>query len=113
MTDGQPTARDALFTGSVPEYYHRYLGPLLFTGYAGDLAGRLRPLPANDASVLELAAGTGILTERLRSRLPADVRLTATDLNAPMLEVAQRRLVGPMAAGITWRVADAGNLPFG
>ncbi len=112
MADGQPAARDALFAGSIPEYYHRHLGPLLFAGYAGDLAGRLRSLPANDASVLELAAGTGILTERLRRHLPPEVRLTATDLNAPMLDVAQRRMAGAGAAGITWKVADAGSLPF-
>ncbi|HEV7364950.1 MAG TPA: class I SAM-dependent methyltransferase [Gemmatimonadales bacterium] len=101
-----------LFAGSIPEFYHRYLGPLLSAGYATDLAGRLRSLPANDGCVLEVAAGTGVLTERLRSRLPPEVRLTATDLNAPMLDLAKRRIAGPMAAGITWRVADAGSLPF-
>ena len=113
MKQGQQATHDAVFAGSIPEFYHRYLGPLLFAGYATDLAGRLQMLPANDASVLELAAGTGILTERLKSRLPPEVRLTATDLNAPMLEVAKRRLsAGPMATGITWRVADATSLPF-
>jgi ubiquinone/menaquinone biosynthesis C-methylase UbiE len=102
-----------VFAGSIPEFYHRYLGPMLFAGYATDLAGRLRSLPANDACVLEVAAGTGILTERLRSRLPPEVRLTVTDLNAPMLEVAKQRLgAGPLATRITWRVADAGSLPF-
>lgn len=112
MANGQPAARDALFAGSIPEYYHRYLGPLLFAGYAADLCGRLRPLPANDASVLEVAAGTGILTERLRRHLSPEVRLIATDLNAPMLDVAQRSMAGAVAAGITWKVADAGSLPF-
>jgi ubiquinone/menaquinone biosynthesis C-methylase UbiE len=113
MKEGQQATHDAVFAGSIPEYYHRYLGPLLFAGYATDLAARLHSLPANDASVLELAAGTGILTERLRSRLPPEVCLTVTDLNAPMLEAAQRRLApGSRATGITWRVADATSLPF-
>jgi hypothetical protein len=39
--------------------------------------------------LLELAAGTGIVTRRLRDLLPQEARLTATDLNPPMLEVAR------------------------
>jgi SAM-dependent methyltransferase len=113
MKEGQQATHDAVFAGSIPEFYHRYLGPLLFAGYASDLAARHHSLPANDATVLELAAGTGNLTERLRSRLPPEVRLTVTDLNAPMLEAAQRRLAsGSRATGSTWRVADATTLPF-
>ena len=39
--------------------------------------------------VLEIAAGTGIVTRRLRDLLPREARLTATDLNSPMLDVAR------------------------
>ncbi|HYV84540.1 MAG TPA: methyltransferase domain-containing protein [Patescibacteria group bacterium] len=109
MTDAKtgpdPNAR---FVGSIPENYDRYLGPVLFEPYARDLAGRLRA--SDGARVLELACGTGIVTRRLRERMPASARLVATDLNEPMLEIARRRLAG--AAGVEWRQADACELPF-
>jgi len=103
MTD--PNAR---FVGSIPENYDRYLGPVLFEPYARDLAGRLRV--GEGARVLELACGTGIVTRRLRERMPASARLVATDLNEPMLLIAKRRLEG--APGVEWRQADACALPF-
>ena len=113
MFDVQPSSSDARFIGSIPELYDRYLGPLLFVDYAIDLASRVRLGPAEHAAVLEIAAGTGILTEQLRARLPADVALTATDLNAPMLAVAEQRLAAAgLGDGITWRTADATELPF-
>jgi hypothetical protein len=31
---------DILFAGSIPAFYDRYLGPLLFEPYAADLAAR-------------------------------------------------------------------------
>lgn len=103
-------ASDAHFVGSIPETYHRHLGPLLFEPYAADLAGRLE-LPASPtARVLELAAGTGILTRHLRERLPAGASLVASDLNQPMLEVAGANLGA--TAGVEWRQADATELPF-
>lgn len=109
MTDAKtgpdPNVR---FVGSIPENYDRYLGPVLFEPYARDLAARLRA--GEGARVLELACGTGILTRRLRERMPASARLTATDLNEPMLEIAKRRLDG--APGVEWRQADACALPF-
>jgi len=95
------------FTGSVPAAYDRYLGPMLFEPYAADLVGRLKLPPA--ANVLEVAAGSGILTARLRRALPATAVLTATDLNAAMLAYAQAKM--PDAA-ITWQTADAQQLPF-
>jgi SAM-dependent methyltransferase len=98
---------EARFVGSIPDIYHRHLGPLLFEPYAADLVARLDPRAAH---VLELAAGTGIVTRRLRERLPAAARLVASDLNEPMLQVAQSQ-IGP-AQGIEWRQADATALPF-
>lgn len=95
------------FTGSVPAAYDRYLGPMLFEPYAADLVGRLQLSTA--ANVLELAAGSGILTARLRRALPATAALTATDLNAAMLAYARAKM--PDAA-ITWQPADARELPF-
>lgn len=104
------TASDAHFVGSIPETYHRHLGPLLFEPYAADLAGRLELAASPAPRVLELAAGTGILTRRLRERLPAGASLVATDLNEPMLAVARANLGA--TAGVAWRQADASELPF-
>ena len=99
----------AQFSGSIPAAYDRYLGPLFFQPYAEDLAARVR-VPEN-GSVLELACGTGILTRELRNRLPATVKLTATDLNEPMFENAAHKFAEGEA--VEWRQADACSLPFG
>ena len=101
------TDRNVEFTGSIPIAYDRYLGPMLFEPYAADLADRLSSLPM--AAVLEVAAGTGILTARLRRAMPATAVLTATDLNEPMLDFARTKMPG---LGITWQPADAQALPF-
>jgi ubiquinone/menaquinone biosynthesis C-methylase UbiE len=100
--------QNAAFVGSIPENYDRYLGPVLNDPYAVDLVSRLN-VPA-DASVLELACGTGILTRRLRDRLGPDARLVATDLNEAMLNYAARKF--KPGEGIEWKQADAADLLF-
>jgi len=56
----QMTDQAAQFVGSIPENYDRGLGPHVFIDYAADLARRVAsPSPSR---VLELAAGTGIVT---------------------------------------------------
>jgi len=113
MTQWQPSTRDAGFVGSIPESYDRYLRPLLFDGSAAELAARVVLPRGRAASVLELGTGTGALTRQLRTRLPNDTTMTATDLNEPMLAVAQRQLEAlGLANGVSWRVADAMALPF-
>ena len=85
--------------------YDQYLVPAVFQPYAEDLAERVaRHQPR---LVLELAAGTGVLTRAMTVRLP-DARITATDLNVAMVEVGSAQV--PTA---TWRQADAMQLPFG
>ncbi|MGE5538548.1 MAG: class I SAM-dependent methyltransferase [Gemmatimonas sp.] len=101
------TAGDTVFAGAVPEIYDRYMVPLIFEAYADDLAGRIAAGSAGD--ILEVAAGTGVVTRALAARLPA-VRIVATDLNPAMLAAARRRLADPR---VTWREADAQDLPFG
>jgi SAM-dependent methyltransferase len=99
---------DKTFSGSIPKLYDTYLVPLIFEPYAEDLANRLaaRSLPTR---VLEVAAGTGVLTRALASVLPERVAIVATDLNQSMLEHAS-------ALGSTrpveWRQADGLELPF-
>jgi ubiquinone/menaquinone biosynthesis C-methylase UbiE len=99
---------DSQFVGSIPEKYDTCLGPFLFEPCAADFVRRL-DLHEN-IRLLELACGTGILTRRIAEALPKSGRLTATDLNQPMLDHAQRK-VGPDAR-LEWRVADAMELPF-
>lgn len=99
---------DELFTGSIPEIYDRFLVPLIFEPYARDLAGRLAGVEPRD--VLEVAAGTGVVTRAIASQLPAQTRIVATDLNQPMLDHAAARQPGD--GRITWRQADAMALPF-
>jgi SAM-dependent methyltransferase len=88
----------------MPAAYDELLGPALFAPFARDVAGRCADL--RPGSVLELAAGTGILTAELVARLPG-VPVTATDLNPEMVEHGSRRV--PEAS---WRPADAQSLPF-
>jgi ubiquinone/menaquinone biosynthesis C-methylase UbiE len=99
---------NAAFVGSIPENYDRYLGRVLFEPYAADLVTRLN-VPEN-ASVLELACGTGIVTRRLRDRLGPTARLVATDLNEAMLSYAGMKF-SPEDA-VEWKQADASELPF-
>src|SRR6266498_3910701 len=100
-------ATDKLFAGSIPEIYDRFLVPLIFESYARDLAERMARVEPRD--VLETAAGTGVLTRAIASRLPAQARIVATDLNQPMLNHAQGQ---SHDSRITWRQADALALPF-
>ena len=83
------TGQTASFIGTIPEQYDRFLGPVIFADFAADMARRAAA--GAPARVLETAAGTGIVTRQLRTLLRADARLTATDLNAPMLEVARAK----------------------
>jgi ubiquinone/menaquinone biosynthesis C-methylase UbiE len=101
------SAGDATFVGSIPALYDRYLGPLLFTPYAEHVAAQLAAIaPGN---VLEVAAGTGIVTEALARRLPSATRILASDLNQAMLDHAATK---KDVARVTFRQADAQALTF-
>jgi ubiquinone/menaquinone biosynthesis C-methylase UbiE len=100
------TATDTVFAGSIPALYDQYMVPLVFAPYAklvADRAAELRP-----RRILETAAGTAIVTEELHRALP-DAEIVATDLNAPMLEQAARRI---SASNVSFLPADAQALPF-
>jgi len=99
---------DKIFAGSIPDLYDTHLVPLIFEPYAADLVQRLGSgFPGH---VLEIAAGTGVVTRALASVLPNNASIVATDLNQPMIDRAR-------AAGtrrpVEWRQADAMQLPFG
>jgi SAM-dependent methyltransferase len=96
---------DKKFAGSIPRLYETDLVPLLFQPYADDLAARLRTRSLT--TILEVAAGTGVLTRALA--LDERTKLVATDLNEAMLEQARAR---GTKHPVEWRQADAMQLPF-
>lgn len=100
---------DKVFAGSIPEIYDSCLVPLIFASYAEDLAQRAASLEPN--SVLETAAGSGVLTRALAPRLAHDARYVVSDLNQPMLDHAAQQQIDDIR--IEWRQADALHLPFG
>jgi SAM-dependent methyltransferase len=100
--------RAADFTGSIPTFYDHGLGPVFFTDFADDIARRTAD--SAPMRVLEIAAGTGIVTRRLRDLLPREAHLIATDLNPPMLEVARQKFHPDEA--VEFQPADATALPF-
>ena len=78
------------FTGSFADVYDRYLVPMDFAPYARRLAERV--YASAPRRVLETAAGTGVVTHELARILSGDVSITATDLNEPMIALAQSKL---------------------
>ena len=98
---------DKVFSGSIPKLYETYLVPLIFEPYAADLANRLASRSLT--RVLEIAAGTGVVTRALASVLRHDVSIVATDLNQSMLD--QASALGTKRP-VEWRQADAMQLPF-
>lgn len=94
------------FTGSVPANYDQLMVPLIFQPYANELARRAREI--GPMRILETAAGTGVVTQALHEACP-DAEIIATDLNEPMLEVANERFRSDKVCFIT---ANAQELPF-
>jgi SAM-dependent methyltransferase len=97
-------SEDRLWVGSMPEAYDRLLAPSVFRPFAADLAERAARL--HPTRVLELAAGTGVLTSELVGALP-EAEVVATDLNGAMVEFGSG-----VAPGATWQQADALDLQF-
>jgi SAM-dependent methyltransferase len=98
---------DRRFAGSIPQLYERHLVPLIFEPYARDLARRLAARPVQ--RVLEVAAGTGVVTREMARTLPPDAQIIATDLNPAMLDEAAR--IGA-ARPVRWEPADVMHLPL-
>jgi len=98
---------DHLFHGTIAELYEKHLVPMIFETYADDLVGRV--VAKKPKAVLELAAGTGVVTRGLAGALTDSVSIAATDLNPGMLQVARSR---GTSRSVEWRVANAMDLPF-
>lgn len=96
---------DSLFVGSIPTLYQRLLVPMIFFEPARALVDKVASFHPVD--VLETAAGTGVVTRELSA--VGGMSITATDLNGPMIAMAQDTAELP---GVRWQVADALDLPF-
>ena len=92
---------------AMAEAYESGLGRSLFEPFAHDI---VRRLPSDARSILEVAAGTGVVTRVLLDRFGSDARLVITDINPAMLEVARATIDDPR---VEWQTADALRvLPF-
>jgi ubiquinone/menaquinone biosynthesis C-methylase UbiE len=80
------SASDKVFAGSIPKFYDDYLVPLIFLGFAENLAQKVASF--SPAAVLETAAGTGVVTRALAPKLASGAQYVVTDLNQPMLDHA-------------------------
>jgi SAM-dependent methyltransferase len=94
---------ERVWAADMPDAYDRWLVEPVFRPFAIDLAERASRVDGRP--VLELAAGTGVLTRELVRSGRLDV--VATDLNPPMVRIGAANV--PEA---TWLPADAMHLPF-
>jgi ubiquinone/menaquinone biosynthesis C-methylase UbiE len=99
-------AAGAIYKGSMPAFYDRYLGPIQFAPWAGETAARVaKRAPAR---LLETACGTGIVTYAMADASPR-TEIVATDFGQDMLDFAASKRQG---AKIEWKQVDAQELPF-
>lgn len=98
---------DSDFFGSIPEIYDSHLVPILFEGYADDMADRVAR--TDPTAVLEVAAGSGAVTRALAPRLNDRCRYVVSDLNPAMLECARQHHSDNR---LEWHEANAMSLPF-
>jgi SAM-dependent methyltransferase len=96
------------FVGDIPSHYDSGLGPNIFVDYADRLVTLCDD--GDIGNVIELAAGTGIVSRKLRDHLPPDTQLLVTDLNQPMLDVAKCKFTE--SENVEFGVANAMDLPF-
>jgi ubiquinone/menaquinone biosynthesis C-methylase UbiE len=102
------SGNSADFSGNIPENYDSGMGPVIFAGYATDMARRVAL--SSPFHVLETAAGTGIVTRALRDAISPGAHLTATDLNAGMGDIARTKFRSDER--VIFQEADATALPF-
>ena len=95
-----------VFKHSTPDLYDRYMVPLLFEPFAHVVAermGRLQP-----RTLLETAAGTGVVTAILAEAIP-EAKIIATDVNPAVVQFAAAKLA---VGNVTVQQANAQDLPF-
>jgi SAM-dependent methyltransferase len=85
----------------------RIFAPILLSPFADEMARRLARLSMGP--LLEIAAGSGELTQAIASALSAGLTIIATDPSAEMIAHASGK---PGMARVAWQQADPLALPF-
>jgi SAM-dependent methyltransferase len=85
----------------------RYFAPGVLMPFADDLARRIARLSIGP--LLEIAAGTGVLTQAIASALSMGMTIVATDPDAEMVAHATGK---PGMARVIWQQANPHALPF-
>jgi len=104
------TERTAAFTDTaLPERYERLLGPALFAPWAEVLLDAVAVAPG--ARIVEVAAGTGVVTRAAARRAGQTGHVLATDISPAMIAFNAAHPPEPGAAPIRTAVAPATALP--
>ena len=106
VTAGAPASNPISWSGSFPQYYDTYLS-FIFSPYAENLVNRIEVTGLQ--TVLELACGTGRVTQSLIDHVPASVQLLATDLSPDMMAIGQAKLQAP---NLQWAQVDMTSIPY-
>lgn len=101
MLVGMTSMAERVFTATAASYDEERAR--LIPGYERFYGWAVALVPAEARRVLDLGAGTGLLTERLRARLPG-VEVELVDVSEAMLARAQERFRG--VEGVSFRVTD-------
>ncbi|MGF6768239.1 SAM-dependent methyltransferase [Paraburkholderia sp. GAS199] len=96
----------AQFGDALAKFYEEHMVPMVFRPYAQEMTSRA--IAASPESVLEIAAGTGVVTALLSAQLAPEAALVATDISQSMMNVARKH----SAPRVHWQAADAHSLPF-
>lgn len=81
----------------------------LIPGFDGLYRWAVALIPSSATNILDLGAGTGLLSSFVRAQFP-DAKLHLVDLSAPMLERAKERFAGDTRT--TFAVADYATTPL-
>lgn len=97
------------FTQEIPYNYRKYLTPLLFESYAEELASKI-DVDDQPLQVLEIAAGTGMLTQKITKVVAQSSKILATDKSVGMLTEAKGYVTGD---NVQFETVDANDtLPY-
>ncbi len=93
-------------SASAPEHYESRVAPLM----APFVEALVEACVSPGQRVLDVACGTGFATRAASRAAAPDGRVVGSDINAAMLETAQR--VAHVGPAIDWQPASALDLPF-
>jgi len=95
--------------GNAAAIYEEQKAPAVFRPLARETLNALSI--ENDAKVLDVACGTGIVGREIMKQLGAVGRVVGIDLNSGMIDVA-RQLISAETHKCEWHVSDVTAMPF-